>query len=177
MRIGQNARHCHRGDGARVVLLRGAVDVLWLRRVKLLSLIALYGMGELPSVFLGGACRFNWASSLHLIVIFIIVTGKRCSSYCTCLVSGLPLLRRRSKDAASTATPKRLLSLTAWLFERIADTRVIIVAEKTGTICLLLNMLLSRRGLCPETTGIKRISNRFGCTGEYKIHIAQRIRK
>ena len=155
MRIGQNARHCHRGNGARVVLLRGFVDVLWLRRVKLFSLIALYGMGELSSVFLGGACRFDWASSLQLIDIVIVMTGKRRSSYFTSLVSGLPLLRRRSKDAA---TSKCLLSLTAWLFERIADTRVIIVAENTGTTHLLFHMLLSRRGLCPETTGIKRIS-------------------
>ena len=156
------------------MLLRWAVDVLWLRRVKLLWLIALYGMGELPSVFLGGECRFNWASSLRLIVIIIIVTGKRRSSYWTCLVSGLSLLGRRSKDAASAT--KRLLSLTAWLFDRIADSGVIIATENTGTI-RLFHILLSRRGLGPETTGIKRISYRFWCTGEYKIHISQRIRK
>ena len=56
MWVGQNARHGHGRDGARVMLLRRTVDVLWLRWVKLFTTIALYGMGELPSVFLGGTC-------------------------------------------------------------------------------------------------------------------------
>ena len=64
-------------------------------------------------------------------------------------------------------SPKRTHTLGASLlvlaFLSQLGARVIIFAEETCALCLLLDLLGSLRWLCPETLGVKSIGSRFLC--------------
>ena len=158
------------------MLLRRFVDILWLHRVELLVRQIFHRVREHSCIFQCRSCRLLRAGSLLQIRIFLIVTTlncKRWNAHRTWSAARLIIGWRWSKDAA---TPIHcLLSLITWLFERVGDSGVIVLAKETGAVCLLLDMLLPLGWLSTKTTSIKRISNRFWCASEYEIHFLKRI--